>query len=280
LCCPPAPPRAARLPCSLAATEETGPAGPAEEQGKDGDDGHGWSSPHMATTAMDGAPRTRRRAGQVELGSSSPASNASMRIGGGAAAMEHRRSPGVAMASWAKGATMAMASLRRSGAARRQRARGGARLEVLHGGGERSSSARLQRRLSFSLFSRRVAAAPLLPPLLLGPARLLCFRPRGQLVWVRRLGVTARRGSDRRGRRRDAQAAWRGRPRRIRARAQSTVVGPAEDRGAPSTPPDLEDLGPTGFPRPPAGTPLQAAKRENPLAGGDPGILEVQVREV
>jgi hypothetical protein len=78
----------------------------------------------------------------------------------------------------------------------------GWRLEVLHGGGGRSSSARLQRRLSFSLSSRRVAAAPLFPPLLLGPARLLCFGPRGQLVWVRRWGVTTRRGSGWRGRRR------------------------------------------------------------------------------
>jgi hypothetical protein len=38
--------------------------------------------------------------------------------------------------------------------------------------------------------------------------------------------------------------------------------------------------GPTGFPRPPAGRPLQAAKRENSPAGGDPGILEVPVRVV
>jgi hypothetical protein len=37
---------------------------------------------------------------------------------------------------------------------------------------------------------------------------------------------------------------------------------------------------PTGFPRPPAGSPLQAAKQENPPAGGDPGILEVPVRVV
>jgi hypothetical protein len=34
---------------------------------------------------------------------------------------------------------------------------------------------------------------------------------------------------------------------RIRARAQGTVVGRAKDRGAPSTPPDLEDRGADGI---------------------------------
>jgi hypothetical protein len=196
----------------------------------------------MATATMDGAHRARRQAGRVELGSSSPTSNASIGIRGGAAAMEHRRSLGVAMASWAKGAAMATASLRRSGAARRQRARGGERLEVLHGGGGRSSSARLQRRLSFSLSSRRVAAAPLLPPLLLSPARLLLFWPRGQLVWVRRWGVTVRRGSCQRGRRQDAQAAWRGRPRRIRARGARHRGGSGGGGRASSPPTALDGL--------------------------------------